>query len=95
MAQLYDVLSKEAFTGYFSKYMSEQDTKVFFTHNLAINFERMTEFFWENSRDLWNESGEDLIEHFENESSSVLEFMMVKYPLKQKAYISDEVRNAI
>lgn len=95
VAEVYDTLSKETFSGYFSRHLSEPDAKVFFTHNLALNFEHMIEYFWVNHKELWVQVKDSLIRHFETESSNTLEFMMVKYPQKRKTYISEEIRNAI
>ena len=55
----------------------------------------MSEYFWDHHRALWIDNGEELIEHFEAESAKVLDFLMVKYPQKQKAFMSEEIRSAI
>lgn len=92
---LYSRLATESFTGYYSRYLSEDETKVHYTRNLSVNFALMAEYFYAAHQPLWLSDGESLIEHFELESSRVLSYMMIKYPQKQKAYVSDEIRNAI
>lgn len=42
LAEVFDSLCRESFSGYFSRHLSEGDAKVYFTHNLALNFEHMT-----------------------------------------------------
>jgi len=65
VAQVYDTLGRESFNGYLSKHLSESEAKVFFTHNLALNFEHMIQHFWRRYPNLWKDSRESLVRHFE------------------------------
>lgn len=55
VAAVYDTLARETFSGYLSHHLSEPDSKVFFTHNLALNFAQMTDYFWQNHNHLWQQ----------------------------------------
>jgi hypothetical protein len=89
VAEVYDKLSKETFSGYFSLHLSYPDAKVFFTHNMALNFQNMIEYFWKNHPNLWARDKGAIIRHFEDESLNTLEFMMIKYPQKKKINVSE------
>jgi hypothetical protein len=95
IAEVYDVLSRETFSGFYSRHISQAEAKVFFTHNMALNFEHMTRYFWREQPILWREHKHKLLLHFEAETAKNLDFMMVKYPQKKKTFISDEYREAI
>lgn len=88
IAEVYDSLGRETFSGYLSKHLSESDAKVFFTHNLALNFQHMIDYFWHRVEEFWKLHRESLIRHFEEQSMRTLDFMMVKYPQKKKTFIS-------
>lgn len=92
IADLYDTLSRETFKGFYSRHMSQAEAKVFFTHNMALNFEHMTRWFWKEQPELWKEHRQRLLLHFETETAKTLDFMMVKYPQKKKTFISEEYR---
>lgn len=64
VAALYNRLAIESFSGYYSRSLSEAETKVHFTRNLAINFSLMAEYFWKMHTEMWEIDGEDIVEHF-------------------------------
>lgn len=65
IARVCDALSRETFNGYFSRHLTYPEARVYFTHNMALNFQHMIECFWEKHRKLWEESKGAIIEHFE------------------------------
>jgi hypothetical protein len=89
VAEVYDKLSRETFNGYFSRHLSYPDARVFFTNNMALNFQNLIEYFWKNHHDLWAKEKGVIIKHFEDESLNTLEFMMIKYPQKKKTYVTE------
>jgi len=64
IAELYDTLSRETFKGFYSRHMSSTESKVFFTHNMALNFEHMTRYFYKEQPELWKEHKHRLLLHF-------------------------------
>lgn len=95
IGDVYNELATATFSAYHSRHLSESESKVYFTKNLAANFSKMADYFWKNHRKLWLKEGTHLIGHFQQESSRALEYLLVKYPQKKKAFFGEEVYKAI
>jgi hypothetical protein len=89
IAELYDQLCHQTFLGYYSQHLSESEAKIFFTNSMSLNFESMTRHFYKNYKWLWRSYRDELINHFEVESSNNIQFMEVKYPQKRKTFVSE------
>lgn len=46
LAEVYQVICKETFNGYFSGHLSDTDFRVYFTHNVSLNFQHLIDFLW-------------------------------------------------
>ena len=79
---LFDKLSKASFAGYFQDQLSEEETKVFFSRNLIINFINFIDCFQSKTAYNWPELSKEVIRSFEQHSKRALEFLMSKYPQK-------------
>ena len=95
LGSLYSRIAEQSFAGYFSRYLNHEEAKEFFTRNVIINFSLFAECLEREHNPLWKERAADIIEHFEVQSSNIVDYLAVKYPQQQNSYVSSEVREAI
>lgn len=95
LGSLYNRIAEQSFAGYFSRYLNHDETKEYYTRNVIINFSLFVEFLEKQHSALWKDRAVDIIEHFEVQSSRVVEYLALKYPQQQRSYVSSEVREAI
>lgn len=95
IGKCYDIMTKEAFAGYYSKAMLESETKVFLCNNIILNFHRMVEFIRSNYPDIWLGSSSKIIALFQEESSKAIGYYLSKYPQKKKVFIGSDIQNLI
>lgn len=75
--------------------MLESEAKVYLCNNIILNFHNMISWLREHYPSYWNSYSKDFINLFIEGSSKSLSFQLIKYPQKQKMFISSDLQNLI
>jgi hypothetical protein len=92
VGKVIDHITKEAFHGYFTNKMNELETRVFVCNNIILNFHEMLSYLRSHYHQLWQQYREEIIHHFQDSVIQALTYYLIKYPQKNKIFLSEELK---
>lgn len=75
--------------------MKESEAKVFFCHNLMLNFQELLEYLQTVHSEMWKSHKDSFMEYYERKAQETLSYYLSKYPQKSKLMIDQSIRKQV
>lgn len=82
-----DNITKEGFHGYYTKQLTEGESRVFVCSHVISSFHEMIRALDHYFPSLWNERRRELVHLYQQEQMNALEYYLMKYPQKGKVFL--------
>ena len=90
-----DNITKEGFHGYYTKSLSEGESKVFVCSHIISSCHEMVRTVGKHYKKLWDENHRELVQLYQNEQLKALQYYLTKYPQKGKVFIGTDLREMV
>lgn len=75
--------------------MQESEAKVFFCHNLMLNFHELLDYLQTTHQQVWQSHKDEFMEHYERKSQDTLSYYLSKYPQKKKIMVDPSIKSLV